>query len=160
MGLLLSSSLLGVEAALAEDCRQALRPLLSQLNPEASRLQQARLLCEREARNGDADATYQLSLFHLGLTDWAPETAIPMMRTAANQGVPEAQYWLAWQYEAGPLVEDDPVRALQWYQAAGNGQHRLALQRLADAYANGELGLAVSPTESIRLRALAASCSQ
>jgi len=96
-------------------CRDALRPVLLQENPDRAVLPDIRVLCEGQAKAGDPDALYQLSLLHLGLLDWQPDKAIPMIRSAAQSDVPEAQYWLAWQYESGPLLENDPVLALHWY---------------------------------------------
>ena len=95
----------GVSSALAGECRTSLRPLLLSTNPDPAALQNIRQLCQTEADAGDADSLYQLALFDLGLGGrWQPADAIPKITEAAGAGVPEAQYWLAWQYEAGPLL--------------------------------------------------------
>ncbi len=140
-------------------CREALRPVLLQANPDRALLPDIQSLCEQQANAGDPDALYQLSLLHLGLSDWQPDKAVPMIRRAAGRGVPEAQYWLAWQRESGPLLEDDAELALHWYQQAADQEHRLALDRLADVYANGELGVAANVKQASQYRARAARCN-
>ena len=138
-----------------------MRPLLLQDAPPPEELERVRALCSAESASGDAQATYQLSFFSLGLGGtWQPEQAIPLIRTAANRDISEAEYWLAWQSEAGPLLPHDPAVALAWYQKAAAGRHRLALQRLADAYDRGELGLAVNSRRSLELRAEIRHCAE
>ena len=73
-------------------------------------------------------------------------------------GVPEAQYWMAWQRETGTLLAADVAEALRWYRLAAEAEHRLALTRLADAYTAGELGLPVDAREAEAWRARAAAC--
>lgn len=142
----------------AGECRELLRPLLLQETPDLTELHVIQEICEREANGGDSIAEYQLSLFYLGLTDWNVDKAVPLIVSAANRGVPEAQYWLAWQYDAGPLLPDDMAMARSWYEMAGENDHRLALQRLAEAYQKGELGLPVDARKASLLRARAAKC--
>ncbi len=145
----------------ASECRSLVRPLLLQTAPEPAELARVRSLCRAEAEAGDPEATYQLSFFSLGLGGtWQPEEAIPLIRSAAQDGVTEAQYWLAWQSEAGPELPHDNGVALDWYQKAAAGNHRLALQRLADAWERGELGLPVDARKSLELRARIRRCEE
>lgn len=147
--------------ASAGDCRALLRPLLLKTDPDPEALEQVRAVCSKEADDGDADATYQLSFFDLGLAgNWQPEQAIPLIRSAADRGVTEAQYWLAWQSESGPLLPHDPVVALGWYEKAAAGRHRLALQRMADAWELGELGLPVDTRKALDYRAQIRRCEE
>lgn len=155
--LLLSTTGYGQQSSPAR-CRDALRPVLLAANLDRALLPDIQALCEQQAGAGDPDALYQLSLLHLGLSDWQPDKAIPMIRNAADRGVPEAQYWLAWQREAGPLLENDAERALHWYQQAAESEHRLALDRLAGVYENGELGVAADSKQASLYRARAAQC--
>lgn len=142
-------------------CRSALRPLLLQAEPEAAALASVRSICETEAHAGDADATYQLALFHLGLGgEWRPAEAMPLIRSAAERDVSEAQYWLAWQSESGSELPHDQAVALRWYQRAAVGRHRLALQRLATAWERGELGLPVDEKQALKLRAQIRKCAE
>lgn len=142
-------------------CRSELRPLLLQAAPAADRIAAVRAHCEAEANAGDADATYQLALFHLGLGgEWDPAAAIPLIRSAAERDVAEAQYWLAWQSESGPELPHDEAVALGWYQRAAAGRHRLALERLATALERGELGLAVDEKAALQLRAQIRKCEE
>jgi len=145
----------------AGNCRALLRPLLLQAQPESGELARVRSLCDAEAEAGDPDAAYQLSFFSLGLGgNWRPDVAIPLIRSAAEGGVTEAQYWLAWQSEAGPALSHDSGIALDWYRKAAAGNHRLALQRLADAWERGELGLPVDARKSLELRARIRRCEE
>jgi TPR repeat protein len=147
--------------ATAGDCRSQLHPLLLQAEPAAADLARVRTLCAAEAAAGDADATYQLALFSLGLGgNWQPGEAIPLIRSAADQGVTEAQYWLAWQSESGPALAHDPAVALAWYAKAAAGRHRLALQRLAEASERGELGLPVDQRKALEYRAQIRRCDE
>jgi len=164
-GLLSSLLLFGLSsgdvAASAGDCRSQLRPLLLKTNPAPEALARVKSLCMAEADAGDAEATYQLSFFSLGLGGtWQPEQAIPLIRSAADRGVTEAQYWLAWQSEAGPELPHDPAIALGWYQKAAAGRHRLALQRLADAWERGELGLPVDARKALEFRVQIRRCEE
>ena len=153
--------LCGQVPAQAGICRSELRPLLLQAQPDATVLAAVRSACEAEANAGDADASYQLALFHLGLGgNWNPAEAIPLIRSAAERDVSEAQYWLAWQSESGPELPHDEAVALGWYQRAAAGRHRLALQRLATAWEQGELGLAPDAREALRLRAQIRQCEE
>lgn len=140
-------------------CRSELRPLLLQAEPDATALASVRTVCETEANAGDADATYQLALFHLGLGgEWSPAEAIPLIRFAAERDISEAQYWLAWQSESGPELPHDQSVALEWYQRAAANRHRLALERLVTAYEQGELGLPVDEKQALKLRAQIRKC--
>ena len=142
------------------NCREALRPILLQVEPDRTQLPDIRDLCQGQADAGDPDALYQLALLHLGLLDWRPESAIPMIRRAAVAGIPEAQYWLAWQYESGPLLANESGSALYWYRAAGDQEHRLALNRLIEIYSRGELGEAVDEKLAAGYRVRLANCMQ
>ncbi len=142
----------------AGECRDSLRPLLLQNPPDRLALQEIRQLCSAAAEAGDADALYQSALFSLGLLEWDVDAAILLIGEAARLGVAEAQYWLAWQYEEGPLLPDDAALALHWYERAGDNDHRLALDRLATAYRDGELGLESSARRAAEMRARAERC--
>jgi TPR repeat protein len=145
-------------ASMAGECRGLLRPLLLQETPNVRELHAVREICQKEANDSDPEAEYQLSLFYLGLIDWNVDKALPLIMNAAHGGVPEAQYWLAWQYDAGPLLPDDVALARRWYEIAGQNDHRLALQRLADAYQKGDLGLAMDARKASELRSRASKC--
>ena len=148
-------------AASAGDCRTELHPLLLQAAPAGGDVARVKALCTAEADAGDADATYQLALFSLGLAgNWQPAEALPLIRSAADRGVTEAQYWLAWQSEAGPALPHDPAVALAWYEKAAAGRHRLALQRLAEASDRGELGLPVDHRKALEYRAQIRRCDE
>jgi TPR repeat protein len=152
-------SLLASGPALAGQCRASVRPLLLATQADPGQLAQVRELCSAEADAGDPQATYQLALLALGVAGtFEPDKALPLISDAASRGVSEAQYWLAWQYEAGPLLPHDSVLALDWYQRAAALNHRLALARLADAYEHGELGMPVDARKAGEFRARQSRC--
>jgi TPR repeat protein len=142
----------------AGDCRAVLRPLMMQNPPDRAALIEAQALCRAEADAGDADSLYQSSLLHLGLLDFDVDRALPLIEAAARSEVSEAQYWLAWQYDSGPLLPDNPELAREWYERAGANEHRLALSRLAFAHGSGELGFAVDARKAAEYRARAERC--
>ena len=151
----------GSVTASAGECRALLRPLLLQVDPAREQLETVRSICASEAEAGSAEARYQLAFFFLGLGgNWHPEEAVPLIRSAADGGVAEAQYWLAWQSETGPELPHDRAIALHWYQQAAAGRHRLALQRLADAYEQGDLGLPVDGRKALELKAQIRRCAE
>lgn len=158
--LLAVSTVVYAQTASPVNCRNALRPVLMQVEPDLSLLPDIVELCEGQAANGDSDAVYHLSLLYLGLLDWQPEKAVPMIREAAENGVAEAQYWLAWQYEAGPLLENDAAAALRWYIEAGDQEHRLAVKRLLDIYSLGGLGESPDKIRAAMYRARLARCME
>jgi len=142
----------------AADCRAEVRALLVQPEPAAASVADARRLCAAASEAGDPVATYHLALLDLGPAGWNPEGAAPLITQAARAGVPEAQYWLAWQLDSGPLLPNDPDASRRWYEAAAAQSHRLALLRLAEVYERGELGARLAPARAAELRALAAQC--
>lgn len=159
--LLLSGLTSATALGAAGNCRALLRPLLLQTTPDPDELGQVKSVCSAEADAGDADATYQLSFFYLGLAgNWQPEQAIPLIRSAADRGITEAQFWLAWQSETGPELPHDQAIALAWYEKAAAGRHRLALQRMADAWELGELGLPADTRKALEYRAQIRRCEE
>jgi TPR repeat protein len=151
-------ALLHGAAALAADCRLDVRALLVQSPADPAAVAAARELCGRASAQGDPVATYHLALLDLGPDGWNPDRAAGLITKAAEAGVPEAQYWLAWQLDTGPLLRNDPAAALRWYEAAARQSHRLALLRLAEIYESGELGAPVRPLFAAELRQQAAQC--
>jgi len=128
-------------------------------DPDVTDVRSATAACSVAYADGDTSAAYYLGLLDLGVADWQPERATNLISVAAQAGMPEAQYWLAWQLEEGPLLPNDTLQALQWYENAAEQSHPLALARLADAYEAGDLGLRRAPARAAELRALAASCA-
>ncbi len=69
--------------------------------------------------------------------------AMPVLERLAAVGDTTAMYDLGEAYEFGRGVAKVPARAAAWYAQAGEAGHGAAAARLADAYLNGELNLAV-----------------
>lgn len=148
-------------AAAAADCRTLAQALVRSSSPSRPEIAAARGVCQAAHESGDARATYHLAFFPLGLdARFDAAEGARLMRMAADAGVPEASYWLAWQRESGPLLPDDPAQALRWYLRAAEGEHRLALARLARAYERGELGVRPDARRAADYRAREAACAR
>lgn len=71
--------------------------------------------------------------------------AIPIVEELADHDDVTAMFDLGDAYEFGQGVSKSPERASAWYLRAAQAGHGGAAARLADAYLNGELGLAADP---------------
>lgn len=101
-------------------------------------------ICQAEAEGGDLEAQYHLSFFYfygLAGVEESAERGVELIKDAAHAGLPEAQYWMGWQTEEGGALKTDEAIALEWYMRAADSGSSLAMQRLANAYEQGELGL-------------------
>ena len=90
---------------------------------------------EAAASDGDPVARYQLGLQRLTLGDAIGGTIL--LRRAAEQGIPAAQYRYAKQLTAGQGVEINLEAARRWTERAANSGHRMAMQELAIMYLYG-----------------------
>ena len=77
------------------------------------------------------------------------EEAVKWYQQAAQQGHAEAQYRLSGMYAAGEGVKQDKEQALTWMVRAAEQQYPLAIQVLALAYEQGELGLMVDYEQAL-----------
>lgn len=84
------------------------------------------------------------------------EDGAAWMLKAADNGHPIAMLEAARILEMGLGLVSDTQRALAYYRRAGEAGVTAAAERLARAYAQGELGLAADGTEAARWAALAA----
>jgi localization factor PodJL len=90
---------------------------------------------EAAASDGDPIARYQLGLQRLTLGDAVGGTIL--LRRAAEQGIPAAQYRYAKQLTSGQGVEINLEAARRWTERAANSGHRMAMQELAIMYLYG-----------------------
>ncbi len=94
-----------------------------------------RMTLESAASEGHPVARYQLGLQALENGD--AETAAILLRRAAEQGVPAAQYRYAKLLETGEGVEQDLEDARRWTERAANAGHRRAMHNLGVMYYYG-----------------------
>lgn len=94
-----------------------------------------RMTLESAASEGHPVARYQLGLQALESGD--AETAAILLRRAAEQGVPAAQYRYAKLLETGEGVEQDLEDARRWTERAANAGHRRAMHNLGVMYYYG-----------------------
>ena len=62
------------------------------------------------------------------------ETAVPLLRTAADAGNDQAQLWLGNCYEAGTGVEQSSEEAVKYYRLAADQGFPVALFAVGDCY--------------------------
>ncbi|MCR9268549.1 MAG: peptidoglycan-binding protein [Hyphomonadaceae bacterium] len=96
------------------------------------------LTVERAASNGNPIAQYQLGEARLEAQDLAQ--GADLIRSAAEQGLPAAQYRLAKLHERGIGVPRDFAEARAWTERAALGGNVKAMHDLAVFYADGEGG--------------------
>jgi len=94
-----------------------------------------RTTLESAASDGHPVARYQLGLQALENGD--AETAAILLRRAAEQGVPAAQYRFAKLLETGEGVDQDLEAARRWTERAANAGHRRAMHNLGVMYYYG-----------------------
>jgi localization factor PodJL len=102
--------------------------------PSSSR-NSGRTTLEGAASEGHPVARYQLGLQALENGD--AETAAILLRRAAEQGVPAAQYRFAKLLETGEGVDQDLEAARRWTERAANAGHRRAMHNLGVMYYYG-----------------------
>ncbi len=90
---------------------------------------------ESAAADGNPIARYQLGMRQLEAGDLA--SASILLRRAAEQGVPAAQYRYAKMLETGEGVDMDLEAARRWTERAANSGHRRAMHNLAVMYYYG-----------------------
>ncbi len=87
------------------------------------------------ASDGNPVARYQLGM--QALENGNPESAAILLRRAAEQGVPAAQYRYAKLLENGEGVPQDLEGARRWTERAANAGHRRAMHNLGVMYYYG-----------------------
>jgi TPR repeat protein len=112
--------------------------------PDMARMPEAIELWQKLAGQGDSKAMYYLSAAYFqGIPDLVEaddKMALSLLEKSAEEGLPEAQFSLGWQYEGGAKVERDPERAFRFYESAARQGYSLAVSRLIRVFSNGELG--------------------
>ncbi len=102
---------------------------------------------ETAAASGDAVAQFQLGLSHLEAGRDAE--ALRLIRLAANQGQPAAQYRLAKLYEAGIGVKVNGKTAKGLLIRAAKADNRIAMHDLGHYYATGADGSSPDITQAV-----------
>ncbi len=103
---------------------------------------------ETAAASGNAIAQFQLGLSHLEAGRNAE--AVRLMRLAANQGQPAAQYRLAKLYEAGIGVEVNGKTAKNLLMRSAKAGNRIAMHDLGHYFATGADGSAPDIEQAVK----------
>lgn len=113
-----------------------------------------------EAGHPDALSVYGHMLFHRSSSPQDKARGARYVVEAAHAGDLKAQYQVAQIYENG--CAQYPRRdeyAVTWYARAAQAGHFLAAERLARAYRQGQLGLAVDAEQAAFWQNLADQCT-
>jgi TPR repeat protein len=113
-------------------------------NPSEERMPEAFRLWSSLAEEGHPQSMYYLSGAYFdgipNVVERDSAEALAMLRAAAERGVPQAQFDLAWQLESGMHTPPDLKAALKFYEQAASNGYALAISRLVRVYSQGELG--------------------
>ncbi len=93
---------------------------------------------QEAAAAGDPVARYLLG--EARLAEGNASAAVALIRRAAEQDIPAAQYRYAKLLERGEVVAEDPVAARRWTRTAAEAGHRRAMHNLGVMYATGAGG--------------------
>lgn len=117
--------------------------LLLQGEVTPSRLQQGQQWLSLAADKNHVGAQYYLAQLQLmgHLPTASLDIGLSRLEALAGRGLVPAQHLLGDLFERGDAVPADPAQALTWYQRAAEAGHRPAIERLIQAYQDGELGL-------------------
>lgn len=136
-------------------CRASVHALRTQEGETREQLQETLELCQREAADGDPGAKYDLAFLYFD-PRFGPneDLAIDLVRQSAADGYATAQFWVGWQSENGDHLPKNIGEAIKWYERAADQGHWMAIDRLARAYENGELGFGrdLAKAEELRSR--------
>lgn len=120
--------------------------------PDMAKMPEAIALWERLADRGDKKAMYYLSAAYFrGIPDLVAvddKKGVGLLQKAAENGLPEAQFSLGWQYESGAKVARDPESAFRLYESAARQGYSLAVSRMIRVFSNGELGKSVDAKQA------------
>jgi uncharacterized protein len=110
------------------------------------------------AASGDTRSMTGLALAKLerDSVEYDPDTALDLLKKAAEAGDPDAMYRLAKVYEGGFGVPSDPEAAIALFQAAAAENVPAAVNDLGFFYFNGEYGLPKDTGKALELFILAA----
>jgi TPR repeat protein len=123
----------GVRAGPAEDLRAA------EVAAERADMQTAIALLRKAADQNNAVA--QARLADLMLAGEYEKEALELYRKSAAQGEAAGEFGLGRMYANGAAVKRDEKLALEWYRKAQAKKYAPALEALANAYREGDLGL-------------------
>ena len=117
------------------------------------------------AQEGDTRALYHLgimNMFGIGGAEFEQNLAMQRIRAAADAGYAQAQSYLGFVAENGDgaLARRGDEVALSWWRKGAQGNHCVAIRRMAKAYRNGELGLEADAAKAAEWAAREAGCER
>lgn len=98
------------------------------------------------AQAGKADNLEALTAYQSGNY----ERAMKLFRPLAEQGDPQAQYYLGRMYEKGQGVAKDNEKLAQWYRRSADNGYAKAQYKLAVGYALGLAGVEQDDAEAVK----------
>ncbi len=105
----------------------------------------------RLAQGGNRLAQFNLAVMHANneVPDASTQTALLLLRVAAERGLTQAMYALGESYETGTLTPKDLAASAQWYRRAADAGHDAAAVAIATAY---YLGRGVAHDDALAAR--------
>lgn len=102
---------------------------------------------------------YILGICHfydITTVDDSQEAAVEYFQRSADQGYCPAMYYIGRCYHFGLVMENDPIRAMEYYQRAGGEKggrfrHPIALCALGALYEEGDDGIEINPAKAIEM---------
>ena len=119
----------------------------------ADDLDPLKAVAQREAARGNAGARDMVTMLDGQRDRDNIVKAMNWLQEAAQRGIPEAQFQLAFQYETAP--RPDYRRAIEWYLTAAEQGNVLAMSNLASMFLFGK-GVPRSPEKALALSLQAA----
>ncbi len=103
--------------------------------PDSPKYDEAFRLLRPLATAGNAEAEFQVATLYAGGLGSLPvdfRRAAGLMKSAADKGLPKAQFMMGHYHEEGVGVRPDQGSALVWYRRAAQGGHPMAIARLVE----------------------------
>lgn len=115
------------------------------------------------AKAGDTRANYHMgimNMYGIGGAQFEQMAGIRNVRIAAQSGYPIAQSLMGFLVERsdGTMVKAGDELALSWWRKGADGNHCVAVRRMATVYKNGELGVEADPKQAAEWEARQATC--
>jgi TPR repeat protein len=117
------------------------------------------------AQAGDTRANYHMgimNMYGIGGAEFEQQVGIRNVRIAAESGYPIAQSLMGFLVERsdGSMVKTGDELALSWWRKGAEGNHCIAIRRMAKIYKDGELGVEADEKQAAEWESRQANCQK